>query len=177
MLRVLAACKEDTNKATTLNNLSWEFYSTNSNRSLAYAQQALKLSESLAFRKGIATALNTIGIAYYFKGNYPEALKNYIRSTKILEEGTLENGYNPNKKKLSALYNNIAAIFLTENRYTDAETYFNKSLTIDGELGDKIGMAQSHNAPVDIFLRGLIPVNFNFILPTGDRSAAHLLSK
>jgi tetratricopeptide (TPR) repeat protein len=145
LLKVLAAQKEDTGRVNTLNSLSWEFYNSNSNRSLQYAKQALKLAESLHFTKGLAAALNTIGIAYYFKGNYPEALNNYVRAARILEQEPPEARDNSNKKKLSALYNNIAAIFLTQSRYADAENYFLKSLNIDGELGDKKGMAQSYN--------------------------------
>lgn len=145
LLKVLAGQKDDTNKVNTLNNLSWQFYNNNSNRSLMYALQALKLGESLHFTKGLAAALNTIGIAYYFKGNYPEALNNYVRAARILEQEPAEKRDEGNKKKLSALYNNIAAIFLTQSRYIDAENYFLKSLNIDGELGDKKGMAQSYN--------------------------------
>ncbi len=138
LLQVLATQSEDSNKVNTLNSLAWNYYSSNSNLSLNYAQQALALGKHLSYKKGMASAHNTIGIAYYFTGNYPAALKNYIRAGELFEE----TGY---RKKSSAVYNNIAAIFLATKRYADAESYFLKSLKIDGDVGDKLGMAQSYN--------------------------------
>lgn len=116
---------------------------SNSNLSLDYAQKALALARKIQDKRGIASALNTIGIAYYFKGNYPTALKHYIEAAAMLEN--TKEGETPERKKLGSIYNNIAAIFLAENSYKDAETYFMKSLQIDGEMGDKAGMAQSYN--------------------------------
>ncbi|HVA98608.1 MAG TPA: tetratricopeptide repeat protein, partial [Bacteroidia bacterium] len=55
----------------------------------------------------------------------------------------LENAHNP--KKLSAIYNNIAVVYLELHQYKDAENYFNKSLKIDETLADSIGIAESFN--------------------------------
>src|SRR2546430_10053503 len=76
LANILATQGEDTSKVKTLNSLAWEYYSTNSDLSLNYAQRALALGKKINFKRGMASAFNTIGIAYYFKGNYPEALKN-----------------------------------------------------------------------------------------------------
>lgn len=140
MIALIPSQKDDTNKVNLLNAISWEYYATESSTSLNYARQALKLAETINFKYGIATALNTIGIAYYFKGHYPEALKVYIRATRILEAMNP-----PALKKLSALYNNIATVLIELRRYQDAELYFRKSLKVDGDAGDKLGMAQSYN--------------------------------
>ncbi|MGZ6490677.1 MAG: tetratricopeptide repeat protein [Bacteroidia bacterium] len=140
MIALLSSQKEDTNKVKLLNDISWEYYATESNTSMNYAKQALKLAENLDFKYGIATALNTIGIAHYFKGHYPDALNSYIRGTRILESMNP-----PALKKLSALYNNIATVLIELRRYKDAELYFRKSLKVDGDAGDKLGMAQSYN--------------------------------
>jgi tetratricopeptide (TPR) repeat protein len=138
LLNVLANQAEDTNKVNTLNALAWEYYSTNSNLSLNYAEQAFALGKKKNFKRGMASASNSIGIAYYFKGDYPEALKNYIRASELFDEGK-------DKKKVSAISNNIALIFLAEGNYADAENYFLKSLVIDQELGNKLGEAQAYN--------------------------------
>ncbi|MGZ3902045.1 MAG: tetratricopeptide repeat protein, partial [Bacteroidia bacterium] len=140
MIMLLPSQKEDTNKVKLLNKIAWEYYRNESNTSMSYAKQALKLAETLDFKYGISTALNTIGIAYYFKGHYPEALNAYIRATRILESCGPAS-----LKKLSALYNNIATVLIELRRYKDAEIYFKKSLKVDSDAGDKLGMAQSYN--------------------------------
>lgn len=140
LINVIAGQKEDTNKVNSFNALAWEYYLNESDVSLKHAQQALKLAETLHYDRGIATALNTIGIAYYFKSNYPLALESYIRAVKILEAAPATS-----VKKLSALYNNIATVLLELRRLKDAEEYFFKSLKADGEMGDKLGMSQSYN--------------------------------
>jgi len=135
---VLSTSKEDTNKVNVLVKLSEKFRTTNTGQSLEYANQAAQLAEKLNFNRGLVSSHNCIGIAYYFMGNYPLALSNYIKCTKILEKLG-------DKKKLSALNNNIAAVYLELKQNADAEIYFNKSLKIDEELGDSVGMAESYN--------------------------------
>jgi serine phosphatase RsbU (regulator of sigma subunit)/Flp pilus assembly protein TadD len=134
----LTSAKEDTVKVKVLNSLAWEFQSSNTPQSLQYAQQALALAKQLNYKSGLISAYNSIGIAYYFTGAYPEALRNYFEAIKLLEESG-------NKKRLGGAYNNIAALYLEQEQYPDAEKYFTKSLEIDKALDDKEGMAQSYN--------------------------------
>ncbi|CAN5368700.1 hypothetical protein BH10BAC1_BH10BAC1_15060 [soil metagenome] len=141
---LLSSTKEDTNKVNILIHLSDEYRSSNINRSLEYANQSLKLSEQLNFDRGQVTSLNAIGIAYYFTSNYPQALSNYIKATKILEK-------TGNKKKLGNISNNIAAVYLELKQFKEAEAYFNKCLKFDEELGDSLGMAESYNNIATIY--------------------------
>ena len=45
-----------------------------------------EFSRKLGIKKVMATALNMKGVAYYNKGNYPQALEYHQRSLKIREE-------------------------------------------------------------------------------------------
>ena len=135
---VISSSKEDTLKVNALNALSSELRASNTIQSLEYAKLALGLAEQLKFKSGLISAHNNIGIACYFTGAYPEALRHYLEAVKLLE--TINN-----KRRLSAEYNNIAALYLEQSDYKDAESYFMKSLKMDEELGDKLGMAQSYN--------------------------------
>lgn len=135
---------EDTNKVNVLILLSDEYRATNISQSLEYAKKSLKLSEQLKFDRGLVTSNNSMGIAYYFTGNYPKALSHYIAATKILEK-------TGNKKKLSAINNNIAAVYVELKQFKEAENYFNKCLKLEEELGDSISMAESYNNIATIY--------------------------
>lgn len=54
LLQVLATQSEDSNKVNTLNSLAWNYYSSNGNLSLSYAQQALALGKRISYKKGMA---------------------------------------------------------------------------------------------------------------------------
>jgi tetratricopeptide (TPR) repeat protein len=135
---LLKKSAEDTNKVNLLNILGWELKDSKLDQSLNYSLQALKLSKKLGFKTGRVRALSNAGIAYYFKGEYNEALKNYIEAANLLE-GSIY------RKRQGAIFNNIALIYLDLAKYTDAESYFKKSLVIDKEYKDYIGMSDSYN--------------------------------
>lgn len=135
---LLPSAKEDTNKVNVLIALADEYRSSNINQSLEYSLQSLNLSDRLKFDRGLVTSNNSIGIAYYFMGNYPKALSHYIAATKILEK-------TGNKKKLSSINNNIAAVYLELKQYGEAESFFNKCLKIAEEMNDSISMADAYN--------------------------------
>jgi serine phosphatase RsbU (regulator of sigma subunit) len=136
--KIISNAKEDTLKVNALNQLASEYRASNTSQSFELAREALALAEQLKYRSGLVSAHNNIGIACYFTGSYPEALRNYLEAVKLLEVMN-------NKKRLSAEYNNIAALYLEQGQYKDAEDYFIKSLKMDEELDDKLGMAQSYN--------------------------------
>lgn len=135
---LLPSAKDDTNKVNVLIQLADEYRSSNINQSLEYSLQSLNLSDQLKFDRGLVTSNNSIGIAYYFMGNYPKALTHYIAATKILAK-------TGNKKKLSAINNNIAAVYLELKQYGEAESYFNKCLNIAEGMNDSVSMADAYN--------------------------------
>jgi len=77
--KVLAMEKEDTNKVNTLNKLSHLFYVNNDNtNAVDVANTALQIAQKTNFKKGISNAYRNLGDAHMDKGNYNEALKNYL---------------------------------------------------------------------------------------------------
>lgn len=83
----LLQLKENRAKADVLNSLSWQYYSKGSRDSaLSYAQQALKLSEKLHFKKGQATALRYIGNHYSDIGAADKSTECYQKALDISEE-------------------------------------------------------------------------------------------
>jgi len=72
---VLREQKEDTNKVKTLFHLSRSYRFYNPDSSLAYAQQALELSEVLVYEVGIFWSMTAICAASILVGNYPMELE------------------------------------------------------------------------------------------------------
>jgi len=139
LLTVLNTAKEDTVKVNVLNALSWQSYLIgNYDKEMSYAEEALKLSEKLSWKKGQAKALKYRGGAFYDKGNYADALKNYFASLKISEEIG-------DKKGIASTFGNIGLIYWNQENYAEALKNYFASLKIYVEIGDKYGMAACYN--------------------------------
>src|ERR1035437_525711 len=85
--------KEDTNKVNHLNNLSRQYINISSyDNALNYSNQSIQLAQKVDFKKGLASACNTCGTAYNYKGDYPKSLEYYLKALKIDEEIKDKNG-------------------------------------------------------------------------------------
>ncbi|MBS1505086.1 MAG: tetratricopeptide repeat protein [Bacteroidetes bacterium] len=60
----------DTNFVTLLNTLSRTYRLKSADTAIYFGKQAYELAEKLSFEKGVATALNFIGVGYFYKGDY-----------------------------------------------------------------------------------------------------------
>ncbi|MFH1322030.1 MAG: tetratricopeptide repeat protein [Bacteroidota bacterium] len=133
LLSELETAKEDTNKVNILNNLSKELQSSNPDKALNYAEQALKLSKKLSSlpdqalaksgKKGIAISFNNIGIIHKNWGNYEKAIEYYLKALKIQEDLG-------NKDGIAGILNNIGNIYIIWKNYTKALEFYSKSLQI-----------------------------------------------
>ena len=146
LLQVLKTSKEDTNKVNILNLLSKQYSNLGSYEpAMQYAQQALKQSERIIYKKGISTAYNNIGVIYWSKGNYEVALDIFSKSLKINQEIN-------NKKGIAVCFNNIGLVFLNQGNYEMALNNFLKSLKIKEEIKDIPGIGMSYLNIGNIYL-------------------------
>ncbi len=143
LLTLLKTDKPDTNKITDLNNLSKQYINNGDyDSAIKYGNTALSFANSIVignkkgWPKGIANAYHTIGLVHYYKGRYPDALKNNTASLKI----RIEIG---NKKDIADSYNNIGLIYENQSNYSEALNNYNTSLKLRSEIGDKYGIAAS----------------------------------
>ncbi len=109
---------EDTNKINILNDLSWEFRNINPDTSIIIANEAIKLSEKLNFRKGIAINQANIGAILKDQSDYYSALKYYKKSLKAYEELDL-------KEDISILNCDIANTYYLLSNLDTALIYIN----------------------------------------------------
>lgn len=136
----------DTQKVNNLNKLFVLINVEDRDSAKKIAEEALKISTKVNYPLGKATSYNNLGTHYYYNGNYTKALSNYLSAISVLESqrGNLRKS-KTFKKQMSTSYNNTGMIHQHQKRYDKAEEYFNKSIKIDLEIGDKKGMAQCYN--------------------------------
>ena len=85
-----------------------------------------------------ADAFNFKGVAHYVVQDYWQAIDYYLEAVRILEELG-------KKKKLSRIYNNLAACYNVRDDFENTEKYFLKSLTISEEINDEVWVANLNN--------------------------------
>lgn len=134
----------DTTRINILNSLSSHLRSSSSDSARTYSTQALELAEEIGYQKGIAASLDNIGIIHSDLSDYPKSLDYYHRALKIFEEiGDM--------LRIKNSLSGIGVIYYSEGNlatndtlrkvnYSKALKYFQQTLKINEELGDKMGM-------------------------------------
>ncbi len=77
---------DEREKANILVELSSRLRGSDPKAAMEYAQKALKISESIDYRKGIAISTSGIGVIHRHQGDYAQAIECYRRAMKISEE-------------------------------------------------------------------------------------------
>ncbi|MEO6289261.1 MAG: tetratricopeptide repeat protein [Ginsengibacter sp.] len=122
----------DSVQADQLNALSKKYWTKNLDSSVYYAQKALKLSQKLAYTKGVAEAYRNIGVTNMFIGDKMVS-KQYLLQALALFQVL------PLKKDLAATYNNLGALCTEISEFSAASNYFDSALTLFREMGNKEG--------------------------------------
>ncbi len=121
-----------------LNQLSKRYWYADSKKTMRYAQEAIKLSTELSFKKGIALAYNNIGVSYYLQNDFGNALKYFAKAVKLNEE--LEN-----TKGIGDAYNNMGLVYNKQSNYPKAVAFYLRSMKIDEQRGDSNSVAGTLN--------------------------------
>jgi signal transduction histidine kinase len=127
-----------TERVRLLNLLAREVQINAPRDSIAHAQEALELAESLGDVEGQAAALNTLGIAHYLLAEYNTALDYYRDSLPLAEQAGNDEG-------VANALNNIGVIHYMWGEYDRTLEYYSRVLEIRKRTGDKHGMAVCHN--------------------------------
>jgi signal transduction histidine kinase/tetratricopeptide (TPR) repeat protein len=136
--RTIVTARHDTVRINAMNELSRYFWRIASrfDSSLSYAKEAEKISERIGFRKGVASALNNIGIIYSQQGKYIQALEHYLKALPIYEELGM-------KENIANSLNNIGNANMSQGNYKESLAYHFKALRMYEELGTKVRIASS----------------------------------
>jgi Tetratricopeptide repeat. len=86
LLAVMKTAKADTNKVNTLNALAATYYDSDADVSIRYGQQALALSEQLAFEAGIMRSKMVLGRCYSQQQQLPQAMKYFHEARSLADK-------------------------------------------------------------------------------------------
>ncbi len=121
-----------------LNELSKIALPNNPFEALDYSDQALKLAESIKYDRGIAYALNNIGVVHNNIGNLDKALDYFLRSWRIHQAINNQDG-------VASSLNNIGTIYSSKEDYDKALNYFIRALEIVQNIPDTTRIIGSLN--------------------------------
>jgi len=127
--KVLETSIADTNKVNTLIQICQLEYRQAPVDAVLYGKEALKLSEKLNFRKGMALAYKFIGLGYYVQGDYWETVNQWQQAIDNFEAIDDKTG-------VSNILNNIGAVYYAEGDDTKALDFYLRSLKAAEEIND-----------------------------------------
>ena len=133
---LLSKTDNDSLKCELLIKLSGLYSSAVPDSALLCAEEAIEISLKTKDKRQLSRSYQSLGSAYYYKADYPDALKNYFKSLKISEELN-------NIKDIGAAYNNIGNVYWIQKNYDGALEFYFKDLKISKELGNEIGAAKT----------------------------------
>jgi adenylate cyclase len=131
---VLRTAKQDTSRVNTLLVLCGSLVRSAPPEAIRYANEAKVLAVKLNFKKGLAYSYKSLGMAYYFQGNYMETLLYWQQSLKTFESIN-------DKLGIANMLNNLGAVNFNEGDDEKAIDYYVKSLRVSEEIGDKLRIA------------------------------------
>lgn len=130
--QVIVSHKNDTNEVKALiklgQDIGWQV--GNLDTAFTLLNQAKALSEKLGYKKGSAQTYGSLGIAYYYQGNYTEALKNHSLSKKLYSEIGDEIG-------IARCCMNAGVVYMEQGNYAEALKNYSLTLKIGKETGNK----------------------------------------
>lgn len=131
---VLNFHKDDTIRVNTLLALSSSVFRSVPDEAIRYGIEAKELSEKLNFKKGLAYAQKSIGMGFYFQGNYIETLFYWQQSLHTFEQAG-------DKLGVANMLNNLGAVNFNQGDDEKAIEYYLKSLKVSEEIGVKLRIA------------------------------------
>jgi tetratricopeptide (TPR) repeat protein/two-component sensor histidine kinase len=123
----------DTVKAKALMDLAGLYAKTNPDTCILLAKEALNISQQAKFKRGEVHATNVIGLAYYRKNDYDNALIYYEKVQKNIEMLALA--------PRCGLFLNVGNIHLKKSNYSQALITYQKTLKLAELLNNKQAIA------------------------------------
>lgn len=119
----LGKAKGDTQIVRILDLLAFYSSRTNPEKGIEYSQRALKISNDLGWKKGMAMAYSGLGLNYHAKSEFQKSIGYHTRSLYLYRQLGNENAQ-------AGVMSNLSNAFKSIARYADALNYGFKALEI-----------------------------------------------
>lgn len=127
---ILREPAEDSNRVKTLNSLSWALRSSDPSSATKYAEQARDMAERVHFDRGRGDAFSHLGVIYYRKGEYVDAIKAHLQALSIRERIGDQQG-------MVISYINLGNVYSDQNNNALALDYYKNAATLISTLEDQ----------------------------------------
>ncbi|MGI9546741.1 MAG: adenylate/guanylate cyclase domain-containing protein [Flavobacteriaceae bacterium] len=134
---LLSTQSDDSVKVNTLLEASSLLLTAQPDSATIFAQDAIDLAEAINYKKGVGYGFKNIGIIYYHKGDFDDAITYWNRSLKAFEEIDFKLG-------ISNIQSNIGAIYQTKGDDPRALEYFINSLRNAELVKDTVRIATAN---------------------------------
>lgn len=128
-------------QASLLNQIGWEYRLSYPDSTLYYCRRVLRLQ---ADKFEETKAMNFIGIAYMYKGNYAEAFRYHREAL----DYTRQIG---DSVQAAHAYNNLGRLFFTQGDMIKAYDYFIEALKIFEQIGDVKGIGYCYQSLMRLY--------------------------
>ena len=129
---------------TLLNDLAWEYRFAYPDSTIYYSEMAYELGQELKLGKGLARAVNLLGIATNYKG---ERLKAFEYYSDALEIATRQN----DSIQIAHANNNIGRLFYDQGILSRSYDHFVTARSIFTALNDSSGLAYTYQSLANLY--------------------------
>lgn len=133
LVKIAQSSPDDTAKVNTLNLISKKYFNSDPDKTITYGEQAMELATKLNFNNGLAFAYKNMGVGYFNKGSYIDALKYYELSLGVFKS-------NNNKKGIANIYSNMGNVYYNQGEDEKALELYLNSLKFSEEVKDTLRM-------------------------------------
>ena len=137
LLANLQMAKDDTSKVDAFNALARSHYNGDLKKCISYGQEALRLSKTINYVKGLKNAYNILRRANRRLGNYEAAIRFTLNTLPLAEKLK-------DTAELYSCYSALGNIYSSLEKYDESKTYFKKSLQY-GEQIKSLSLAATYN--------------------------------
>lgn len=128
----------DSSKAELLYQLSREYWSSNLDTAMMYAEQLLNFSKQTGNKRGTGNAYSSIGVIWWYRSDYEKALDFNELALKTRQE-------TGDKKSIAGSYINIGLVYDEQGYFDEALKNYLESLKLNEQIGDSDKIAQCYN--------------------------------
>lgn len=99
---------QDTVRVNLLNNLAYDYYRSNIDKSFHFAEEAKILSTDLGFIKGKAKSISILGIYYVISAEYEKAIENFQEAIDLYKSIDSKGGIADTYNSMGIAYKNLS---------------------------------------------------------------------